>query len=607
MLKKRILSVLLTVVMLICGIPTSVFAAGESISGTYADQVTKTNAVVHATLNNPYNIQPTEVGCYIGTSAGNMRIGGRDTYVYNQTSLPIWYDVNGEMGMMLEAGTKYYFRFYAIVDGQTIYGDTGSFTTEQDVKSVPPTIGRETAKDITETNATLSAILFNPTGVTPSEVGCYIGKSQGSMSVGGRDTYVYNQTELDFWYDVNGDMGMTLEPGTKYYYRFYAVVNGETIYGKTGSFTTKSSVAADSKSPQDKPIKEPETPVKPDPTVPNVPNCANGHTWTSRTKDEGHPHNEYNVCGICGTKEKYGTYDDPNCMICHPSAGVAKANIKEGVYEIANMSNGYWLNAYSDYGNCGWKAGLTVYDGSAEQKFEIKSSGNGNYTIKTQSYGGRNLYVNGDVLVSGAAGNFCFVDRGNERYSISYADNIDMVLARKDAGILGGDFEVGLEKYTGAATQLWTLKWNGNLGTHAFPARTSAPAYGQGYYGAPYNYFPYERGNCTWYVYGRAYEILGYAPSFAGNAVNFANYRNDFKGYSTSRYSAKPGAVIVWQGNTYGHVAVVEAVHGDTITISESSYGGVWYNGYSDWGTRTINVNALDEYGLEFLCYIYLV
>lgn len=210
------------------------------------------------------------------------------------------------------------------------------------------------------------------------------------------------------------------------------------------------------------------------------------------------------------------------------------------------------------------------------------------------------------MLVSGATGSFCFVDRGNGRYSISYADNTDVVLAKKDTGIFGGDFEVGLEKYTGATAQLWTLKWNGDLGTHAFAARTSAPVYGQGYYGAPYNYFPYDSGNCTWYVYGRAYEILGYAPGFNGNAVNFVNYCDNFNGYSTSRYSAKPGAVIVWKGNTYGHVAIVEAVNGDTITISESSYGGVWYTG-GNWGTRTINVNALDEYGLEFLCYIYLI
>ncbi|MCR5656368.1 MAG: RICIN domain-containing protein [Butyrivibrio sp.] len=108
----------------------------------------------------------------------------------------------------------------------------------------------------------------------------------------------------------------------------------------------------------------------------------------------------------------------------------------------------------------------------------------------------------------------------------------------------------------------------------AFSPRTSAPTDYSTYYGSKNTYNPYDsfgkKGNCTWYAWGRAYEILKQRPSGLGTG-------NANVWYSKSTYpkgsSPKLGAIMCWNYGTYGHVAVVEAIGNDgTITYSESSY-----------------------------------
>lgn len=79
--------------------------------------------------------------------------------------------------------------------------------------------------------------------------------------------------------------------------------------------------------------------------------------------------------------------------------------------------------------------------------------------------------------------------------------------------------------------------------------------------------------NCTAYAWGRAYEILGYKPNLSrSHAYNWFN-DNVNKGAFSYGNTPKIGSIICWNGG-YGHVAVVEAVNGNTMTISESAYGG---------------------------------
>ncbi len=90
--------------------------------------------------------------------------------------------------------------------------------------------------------------------------------------------------------------------------------------------------------------------------------------------------------------------------------------------------------------------------------------------------------------------------------------------------------------------------------------------------------FPY--GYCTWYIAQKRYVPWG------GNAGTWL-YHAKSMGYATGR-KPRPGAIMVTtESRYYGHVALVEKVSGDTITVSEMNYVG--------WGKksrRTISASS---------------
>ena len=119
-----------------------------------------------------------------------------------------------------------------------------------------------------------------------------------------------------------------------------------------------------------------------------------------------------------------------------------------------------------------------------------------------------------------------------------------------------------------------------------FTRRTTAPeSWNNYYYNAAYNPYTYETyvrnadliGECTWYVWGRAYEILGYRPNISNR------YAKDFYSYNVNTgaypYGNEPklGAIACFAPNNHayetGHVAIVEAVGGDgSVILSEDNF-----------------------------------
>lgn len=90
--------------------------------------------------------------------------------------------------------------------------------------------------------------------------------------------------------------------------------------------------------------------------------------------------------------------------------------------------------------------------------------------------------------------------------------------------------------------------------------------------------FPY--GNCTYYV-AQKRQI-----PWTGNAGTWLNGAKSY-GYETGS-SPKSGAIVVTSegSSKVGHVAYVESVDGDNITVSEMNY-----NGFGKISTRTISAN----------------
>jgi Surface antigen len=136
-----------------------------------------------------------------------------------------------------------------------------------------------------------------------------------------------------------------------------------------------------------------------------------------------------------------------------------------------------------------------------------------------------------------------------------------------------------------------------------FVARTTAPSADNPYFFAnnPYAQGGYGMPNCTAYAFGRAYEILGTAPNLHMGNANSWWADNQNSGYYPSGSTPKLGAVICWGGSSDGHVAIVEAINGDTVTLSESTYSGVYFQNY----TYTIGAENATSVG-GFQGYIYI-
>ena len=113
---------------------------------------------------------------------------------------------------------------------------------------------------------------------------------------------------------------------------------------------------------------------------------------------------------------------------------------------------------------------------------------------------------------------------------------------------------------------------------------------------------PYARvglyGQCTWFAWGRFYELYGYDPGFTGNGWNcvdqlVAAHQDLFERSLTP----KPGSVF--SGVGVNHVGIVIAVDGDYVTIQEGNLDGktnTFQDAKMDWHTVTYTLNQLRSY-----------
>lgn len=113
--------------------------------------------------------------------------------------------------------------------------------------------------------------------------------------------------------------------------------------------------------------------------------------------------------------------------------------------------------------------------------------------------------------------------------------------------------------------------------------QTGSGGYNACIYGS--NGAPSVLPNCTGYVHGRVMEIRGVSTDDSG--LSFANahaYWSDSASTWLQSQDPSVGAVICYYTNTAtdgepGHVAVVEEViDTDTIVVSESHYGGAYFD-----------------------------
>jgi len=134
----------------------------------------------------------------------------------------------------------------------------------------------------------------------------------------------------------------------------------------------------------------------------------------------------------------------------------------------------------------------------------------------------------------------------------------------------------------------------------SFTPRLTAPTRDNAYYYENNIYYlnGYGMPNCTAYAWGRAYELLGSEPNLSHyNANQWWGYNLD-NGIYAYGSTPKLGAIACWGGSECGHVAVVESISGDQVTISESSWSGSLFenNTYTIGSENATSVGGFQGY-----------
>lgn len=196
-----------------------------------------------------------------------------------------------------------------------------------------------------------------------------------------------------------------------------------------------------------------------------------------------------------------------------------------------------------------------------------------------------------------------------------------------------GMVDISTGSFTTAAKQC--ISSGLELGPNGFYERTQAPVSSDKYYHPPY-VSDSNIGQCVWYVKGRAQEIVDNLiadpgkKSIAMNAIRntYGNGNQWFAPtltsvFGSSKDSSQPrvGAIGVYDwvkpnsdGQKYGHVVIVEAVNGDSVTFSDGwNTCDPWRSSWDcvGWKRKTISKSQMGNLGrpdyYKFIGYIYLL
>ena len=166
--------------------------------------------------------------------------------------------------------------------------------------------------------------------------------------------------------------------------------------------------------------------------------------------------------------------------------------------------------------------------------------------------------------------------------------------------------EEGIEEVAGAENA--SLFGYSGFRSMGYVPRTTNPGTGGRFYNSVDNPYPSPGWNCTWYAFGRAYEILGYRPPLPerSNARDWWGYNQRTKAFPTGN-EPRPGAIACWWGDNieyiYGHVTVVEKVENGVVYTSSSSYGR---RGKGSLGAFDFRYRRMDNLpGFQGYIYIY--
>ena len=112
---------------------------------------------------------------------------------------------------------------------------------------------------IAETTAVVSAKVDNPDRRQVRQVGCILQDAAGNQIKKHVENCVRPESRFNMWYDIQGELGVTLTPGTTYRYQFFVVENGREYPGTVQTFTTAGQAPAKEETHEGEPKSTSET------------------------------------------------------------------------------------------------------------------------------------------------------------------------------------------------------------------------------------------------------------------------------------------------------------------------------------------------------------
>ena len=265
-MKKRMLSLVLAVLMVICLLPTTALAA--TAGHTAADAIAWAQSQVGKSLDydGMYGAQCVDLICYYYLYLGQRSPGGNgcdyatnrlpdgwqrikgaqpqpgDILVYSGNSE----NPNGHVGIYESDYCTYNqnFNYEQYVQRVTIrynhFSNPYWGVIRPDFSTAPLTATWEgpTAANITETGAHIISRVTFPQKVVFAQAGIRVYDESGKM-VGTRDELdPITSPYLKFDYDINSELGISLQSGKKYSSSLYVIVNGKEYWSQPVTFTT---------------------------------------------------------------------------------------------------------------------------------------------------------------------------------------------------------------------------------------------------------------------------------------------------------------------------------------------------------------------------------
>lgn len=223
-----------------------------SVAVNFADYPAKYSVgKTDASIGNTISVTGTSisnvstVGVILYDASGTQLTSKSEKPVPSNGVINIWYTVGTgkELSVALSEGTKYQYKFFADVNGSRYYSSMYSFVTDVTKNSISVSFANNNKQSIDSKNAVLAKTM-SVSGATISQVtsiGIEVYNSSKTKLAGKTEKPYPVGNVINAWYDCNSELGLTLTPGTLYYYRFIATIGGTSYYSDYFSFTTTGS------------------------------------------------------------------------------------------------------------------------------------------------------------------------------------------------------------------------------------------------------------------------------------------------------------------------------------------------------------------------------